>query len=248
MTDSEPGRARSFGRRPAAYHEHRPGYPAAAIRWVLDVGTREPRHVLDLAAGTGKLTEGLLGLGFEVTSVEPDDGMRGVLAERFPAARAMAGTAEAIPLPDASVDAVLVGQAFHWFDLVAALTEIARVLRPGGALGVLWNGEDPDVDWVTELMAASSTSASPGFQGGLELPPHEGFGPVEGALFRHALPRTVESTVGYLSTHSRLLMVDAAERAEVLDRVRAYLRARPETAGGEFDLPLVTNARRLRRR
>jgi SAM-dependent methyltransferase len=242
-------RARSFGLRPVAYHEHRPGYPADGIRWALGASTRRVRQVLDLAAGTGKLTGGLLDLGFEVIAVEPDDGMRGVLADHFPRLPALAGTAERIPLRDASVDAVLVGQAFHWFDLEPALTEIARVLRPGGALGLLWNGEDPSVEWVTGLVEASDTTASPGgWRGQLELPPHERFDAAERTVLSHSLRLTVESTVDYLGTHSRMLMVDETERAEVFDRVREYLRTREETAAGEFDLPLVTEVLRLRRR
>lgn len=248
MEEAEAGRATSFGLRPAAYHEHRPTYPADGIRWALAASTREVRRVLDLAAGTGKLTQGLLDLGLEVTAVEPDDAMRGVLAREFPAIPALAGTAEQIPLSDASVDAVLVGQAFHWFDPVPALTEIARVLRPGGALGALWNGEDPDVEWVSEVVEVSHTTARQGWQGELELPDHEEFGAVERTVLPHSLRRTAESMVDYLGTHSRMLVIDEAERTEVLARVRDYLRTREETAAGEFDLPLVTEVIRLRRR
>jgi SAM-dependent methyltransferase len=241
-------RSRSFGRYPAAYHQHRPGYPADAIRWGLDASTRQVRQVLDLAAGTGKLTEGLLGLALEVTAVEPDDGMRGVLAEQFPQVPTLAGTAEEIPLPDESVDAVLVGQAFHWFDLVPALTEIARVLRPGGALAAVWNGEAPGVDWVDGLMTASRTSGPRGWEGELELPDHDGFGPAERRVLPHSLRCTVDSAADYFGTHSRLLVVDDAERTEVLERIRRYLRTREETSAGEFDLPLVTEVLRTRRR
>src|SRR6266540_3981357 len=123
-------RAGSFGMQAAAYAEHRPDYPADGIRWALAGATQVPRHALDLAAGTGKLTEGLLALGLEVTAVEPDKDMRAELARRLPGVLTLDGTAERIPLADSSVDAVLVGHAFHWFDKVAALTEIARVLRP----------------------------------------------------------------------------------------------------------------------
>lgn len=248
MEGTEDRRARSFGLHPAAYHEHRPGYPADGIRWALGASTRKVRRVLDLAAGTGKLTEGLLALGLEVTAVEPDDGMRGVFTRHFPGVRALSGTAERIPLPDASVDAVLVGQAFHWFDLVPALTEIARVLRPGGALGALWYGEDTSVEWVAGLVEASRTTAPRGWEGELRLPDHDGFGAVERAVLPHSLRRTAESTVDYLGTHSRTLVIDQAERAEVLARLRAYLRTRAETATGEFDLPLVTEVIRVRRR
>src|SRR5438094_928298 len=131
-------RASSFGMHAAAYAEHRPDYPVAGIRWALAGAAHDVDAVLDLAAGTGKLTEGLLALGLTVTAVEPDPDMRAELTRRLPGVSALDGTAERIPLPDSSVDAVLVGQAFHWFDVNTALTEIARVLRPGGVLGALW--------------------------------------------------------------------------------------------------------------
>lgn len=241
-------RARSFGRRPVDYHAHRPGYPDQALRWALAAATREVGQVLDLAAGTGKLTAGLHDLGLAVTAVEPDDGMRGVLTGAYPDVSALAGTAEAIPLPDSAVDAVFVGQAFHWFDRDVALAEIARVLRPGGVLAVLWNGEDPDVEWLTGFGAASETSAPGGWYGELTAPEHESFDQAERTVVAHSMPRTIDSMIDYLGTHSRLLMVDDDERARVVARVRDYLLHRPETSAGEFDLPLVTDVVRLRRR
>src|SRR6202034_921579 len=118
-------------------------------------------RVLDLGAGTGKLTAVLLGLGAQVTAVEPDAAMLGELRRGLPAVRALPGSAERIPLPDASVDAVLCGQALHWFDLSRALPEIARVLVPGGALGGLWNSDDDRVPWVAGLQEAAEGAASP---------------------------------------------------------------------------------------
>jgi ubiquinone/menaquinone biosynthesis C-methylase UbiE len=128
--------ARAFGAIAEEYERGRPGWPADAIAALVErFGARE---VLDLAAGTGKLTEVLSPLA-DVVAVEPIDGMRRVLEARLPRVRALAGTAEAIPLPDASVDAVFVAEAFHWFDLARAPAEVARVLRPGGGLALLWN-------------------------------------------------------------------------------------------------------------
>lgn len=132
-----------FGRAAAAYERGRPGYPETAVAWLagrLRIGPG--RDVLDLAAGTGKLTAALAPLGARLVAVEPVDGMRERLAAALPGVDVRAGTAEAIPLGDASLDAVLVGQAFHWFRPEEALAEIRRVLRPGGALALVWNVRD----------------------------------------------------------------------------------------------------------
>ncbi len=236
----DPVRARSFGARAADYAEHRPEYPADGVRWALSAARRPVHDVLDLAAGTGKLTAGLLPLGLTVTAVEPDDGMRTVLSREFPQVNTLPGTAEEIPLPDSSVDAVMVGQAFHWFDRQRALDEIARVLRPGGVLGALWNGEDDRVEWVAELMKYTGTSVSGVVREHLWVPSHALFDGFEESVFPNTHRRTIESLAETFGTHSRMLVIPQAERNEVLDRIRAYLRSRPETSAGEFDMPLVT--------
>ncbi|HEV2782656.1 MAG TPA: class I SAM-dependent methyltransferase [Actinophytocola sp.] len=241
-------RAGSFGADAAAYAEHRPDYPADGIRWVLSGAARPVRRVLDLAAGTGKLTGGLLALGLEVTAVEPDPAMRAELSRRFPEVPALPGTAERMELPDGSVDAVLVGQAFHWFDRARALTEIARVLRPGGVVGGLWNHEEVGVEWVAGLVLLSRTSASRRVSFDNAMPSHPAFEPFERAEFPHAHRRTAESLTATVGTHSHTRVIPAAERSELLARVRAYLDARPETAHGEFELPLRTTVERARRR
>lgn len=236
-------RARSFGASAPAYAEHRPDYPAAGIRWALAAATGEVRRVLDLAAGTGKLTGGLLSLGLAVTAVEPDPAMRTELAARFPTVWTVAGKAERIPLAAASVDAVFVGQAFHWFDREMALAEIARVLRPGGALAALWNDEDESVPWVAGLGRVSATSASRTWSA--DPLTFDGFVGDE-ADFPHTYRHTADSLTAAIGTKSHTLVVDEAERAAVLGRIREYLASRPETATGEFDLPLVTNVLRGR--
>lgn len=233
-------RARSFGAHAAGYAQHRPEYPADGVRWALAAARHPVRDVLDLAAGTGKLTAGLLPLGVTVTAVEPDDDMRTVLSRQFPQVNALPGTAEEIPLPAESVDAVLVGQAFHWFDPQRALDEIARVLRPGGAVGALWNGEDDTVDWVADLMKQTGTSVSAVMRHHQSLPAHERFEPFEESMFPNTHRRTIDSLTETFGTHSRMLVIPQAERNEVLARIRAFLRSRPETSGGEFDLPLLT--------
>ena len=144
--------ARGFEHAPKPYEIGRPAYPAEAIeRLVAELGIEDGTRVLDLAAGTGKLTRMLVPTGAFVVAVEPVDGMRAELTRSLPGVQARAGTAEAIPLPDGSVDAVVVGQAFHWFDGDAALAEIHRVLRPGGRLGLIWNVKDESVDWIEKL-------------------------------------------------------------------------------------------------
>ena len=147
----------SFGAAATAYAEHRPDYAQAAVRWALEPAPG-PR-VLDLGAGTGKLTATLVALGAEVIAVEPDPAMLTELRRALPTVRALPGSAEAIPLPDASVDAVLAGNAMHWFDMDVAGPEIARVLEPGGILAGLWNVFDNRVDWVAGLERISGSAA-----------------------------------------------------------------------------------------
>jgi SAM-dependent methyltransferase len=239
----------SFGAAARSYAQHRPDYAPAAVRWALE---RSPgNRVLDLAAGTGKLTSTLAEMGLDVVAVEPDEAMLAVLRGNIPAVRAISGRAEAIPLPDGSVDAVLVGQALHWFDMAAAGPQIARVLAPGGVLGALWNMDDDRVEWVAGLVeAAQRTGAATLTQwrsgddeahtAELSLPGL--FGPAEWAEFGHGQARTADSLVATIGTHSRLLVMDDPERTRVLAQVRAFLAGRPETSGGEFTLPLVTVA------
>ena len=235
-------RASSFGSRAADYAEHRPDYPVEAVRWAL-APTDAPR-VLDLAAGTGKLTAVIASLGLEVVAVEPDDAMRAELTASMPAITALAGTAEQIPLPAASVDAVLVGQALHWFDHEHALPEIGRVLRPGGVLAGVWNDDDMSVEWVRGLDGIHSATrpATPsGSTRGIYLPDHLGpFSGQERAEFPHAQRRTAESLVATAATHSLFLTMAEPARTEALGRMLAYLKSRPETADGEFDFPMRT--------
>ena len=239
-------RSSSFGAAARAYAEHRPDYAPEAVAWCLAGSERPVLDALDLGAGTGALTAGLVASGLSVTAVEPDPEMLAELRRRLPDVRAAVGRAEAVPLGDDTVDAVLVGTAFHWFDTERALPEIARVLRPGGVLALLYNLIDDSVPWVAELDELSRTSVS--------LPPGEanevwsfaGFGAVEEARFPHRHRRTAESMTATIGTHSHTLVVSDEERADVLDRVRAFLDSRPETSAGPFDHPLNTAAGRCR--
>ena len=227
--------------------------------WLSQSGTASRSGSPTSDAGTGKLTAALVRLGADVTAVEPDPQMLAELRRAMPAVRSVPGRAEEVPLPDASVDAVLAGQAMHWFDLDRALPEIARVLRPGGVLAGLWNVDDDRVGWVAELAAISKRKSSVTLmrwrdgegrsrqerlvQDGSEL-----FHAAEAGEFGHVQARTADSLLATIGTHSHLLVMEEAERAGLLARIRDFLRTRPETSRGEFMLPMVTVALRARRR
>jgi SAM-dependent methyltransferase len=237
-------RSSSFGAAAREYAEHRPDYAPEAVAWCLAGAERPVADVLDLGAGTGALTAGLVAPGLTVTAVEPDAAMLAELRRQLPEVPAVVGRAEAIPLPDGSVDAVLVATAFHWFDTDRALPEIARVLRPGGVLAQVYDLVDDSVPWVAELDRLSRTSVSTPPSHEDWAPAYAGFGPVEHAHFAHRHRRTAESLTAMIGTHSHTLVVSEAERAEVLGRIRAFLDSRPETSTGAFDYPLVTRAAR----
>lgn len=253
MTDDDDRtrRGASFGAVAAAYAELRPGYPDAAVRWCVALAGRDigSLRVLDLGAGTGKLTALLAGLGADVTAVDPDPAMLGELRRALPSVRALAGSAERIPLPDASADAVLCGQSMHWFDLPRALPEIARVLAPGGTVGALWNSDDDRVPWVAGLQEVAEGAAAPPrsrrHSDAVSFGPEQSgtalFTPTERAEFANAQPLTAETLVELIGTHSRFLVMAPAERGRLLARIRSYLASRPETAEGEFELPMVTS-------
>ncbi|HEX4726035.1 MAG TPA: class I SAM-dependent methyltransferase, partial [Pseudonocardiaceae bacterium] len=157
-TEERARRASSFGAEAAAYAKYRPDYPRELLVWALaPVREAAGLRVLDLAAGTGKFTGGLVALGVDVVAVEPDAAMLAELTSRFPDVDAMIGTAEDIPLPDDSAHAAFAAQALHWFDLDRALPEIRRVLRPGGSFTAVWNTYDDTVPWVGELCDMSHT-------------------------------------------------------------------------------------------
>jgi SAM-dependent methyltransferase len=237
-------RSASFGGQAAAYAAERPDYPTAAIRWALEpVRDRTPLRVLDLAAGTGKLTQSLVRIGAEVVAVEPHLAMLGELRRLLPGVPALAGTAERIPLRDGSVDAIVVGQAMHWFDLDRAMPEMARVLTPGGVLAGLWNMDDNRVPWVERFTAVSGSPVShTWWEGRATLTPTAGFPEFERQEFPHAQRRTAESLAATLGTHSHVLVLAEDEKTALMDRALSYLRETPETAEGEFDFPLVTLA------
>ena len=229
--------ARGFALVPEVYERGRPMYPFAAVRrLVREVGILPKSRVLDLAAGTGKLTRFLAQLGADVVAVEPVDAMRKRLSETLPEVTALAGTAEHIPLEDASVDAVTVGQAFHWFDGDAALAEIHRVLRPAKRLGLIWNMKDESVDWVRHLAeiiepyrGSAPRTSSGNWKDAFERT--ELFTPLERARFSFVHEVDVETLAARVASISFIAALSPRVRERVLAQVRELVLAHPETRG-----------------
>lgn len=241
MTDDGwSSRRTSFGSAADAYAAGRPSYPQEALDWVLP---SDARRVLDLAAGTGRLTESLLERGLDVVAVEPSDDMR---AHVPTGATALAGTAEQIPLDDGSVDCVVVGQAFHWFDGPAAMAEIARVLRPGGTVGLLWllaDDSDPLTAAVCEVVADDEMRAS--IIDPNQAPPYAdvaGIAAPDRRLFAHSEAYDADRLVAWVLSLSRTILAPEDERAALLDRIREI------TPPGPFALHHVCEAWRGERR
>jgi len=232
--------ASSFGAAAAAYERGRPPYPAAAVDWLLPEGAS---RVLDLGAGTGKLTRQLRDRGLDVIAVEPSEGMREQLARAVPGAAVYAGSAEQIPLPDDSVDAVLVAQAWHWVDRSRAVPEVARVLVPGGRLGLVWNIRDEREDWVAELGQILHDPGEHHRQNrGIVGPP---FGPVEhrDVEWTHRLSR--DELIDLAASRSYVITMPDQERAAVLAGVaRLADRLAGPAGAGELVLPYVTECYR----
>jgi len=234
--------ALSFGQAAGDYERGRPSYPREAVDWLIArAGAAHPVHdVVDVGAGTGKFTTSLVAHGLAVTAVEPDPQMLARLAVNHPSVAALSGSAEAIPLEDASADLVTFAQAWHWVDVPRASTEAARVLRPGGALGLVWNIRDDSVAWVAELAATMGASAAeeynsttPAIAAPLALE--------EYAEFRWENPVGREELVAMVASRSYVIVMAAAERTALLRAVEELLDTHPDTAGlEEYRMPYVT--------
>ena len=266
MTDRE-SRRLSFGSVAAAYDRYRPAPPPQALDWLIPP---DAAAVLDLAAGTGAVTRLLIGRAARVVAVEPDERMRAVLAARCPEAEVLEGRGEDIPLPDASVDAVVVASAWHWLDPERAVPEIARVLRPGGVLGVITVSRDSRADWVAEfnrLMreareanrapdrpAPGETAADgPAADGSrrerrrrreVSFPPGSPMSPVEERVVEYSLPMTKDDLFGLLGTYSGVITLDPARRADFSQRARDFLDRQPWE---QTDLPMICRCLRSTR-
>lgn len=237
--------ARSFENIGEEYDRYRPGFPLAAVEYIVP----EPvAAALDLGAGTGKLTTLLAERARRVIAVEPSTAMLDVLRRKLPAVQAIEGTAERIPVGDATVDVVCVAQAFHWFDRDTASAEIARVLVPRGVLGLLWNRADPECAWDLAchriahpaVADGDATTAAAADLPGFELEAHDEIRWTERLSRAHYIARW--------STVSSFLVAGEDERAERLAAVQAVLDAAPDTRGREeFELPHLTDVFRYRR-
>ena len=234
MNDIHPAAAGGFSTAADAYERGRPGYPHEAIAWTAErLGIREGRDVLDLAAGTGKLTRALVPFGARVIAIEPIDEMREQLFGALPDVEAFDGTAEAIPLPDGSVDAVTCGQAFHWFRADEALREIHRVLRPGGGLALVWNVRDLS-DPLQARVHAILEPYGTGVTSHREFDPKQLlggsslFGSVEHRSWPYVQHLSRAHLVDRIASISYIAILDPDARAEVLSQVLEAAEGLPE--------------------
>lgn len=235
VTQTPQARSLSFGSEAAAYERGRPSYPPEAIDWLLPPGARD---VLDLGAGTGKLTSRLVERGLDVVAVDPIAEMLETLRVSLPDTPALLGTAEDIPLVDNSVDAVLVAQAWHWFDPDRAIPELARVLRPGGRLGLVWNTRDERSGWVRELGEIIGRDGDP-MRDHVTLP--EPFTDVQRHQVEWTNYLTPQALIDLVASRSYCITSPTQVRTKTLDRVRELLATHPALANaGGLALPYVT--------
>jgi SAM-dependent methyltransferase len=239
-----------FGSEAETYERSRPSYPPDALAWLVDnVGITAGATVVDLAAGTGKLTRLLAPSGANLVAVEPVEGMWRVLVEIVPGVPVVSGTAEALPFPTSTLDAVTVAQAFHWFDAEAATAEFARVLRPGGRVGVIWNARDRSRAWVDQAWGIMDRVEKRApwrdhehwrDSAGGEWP---GFGPLHEGTFHHEQRCTPDGVIDRFRGVSHIAALPPDERDAVLDELRELIATHPETRGrNELALPYRVDA------
>lgn len=246
--------ARGFSAAADAYERSRPDYPAGAVAQLVDrLDLRPGRTLLDVGAGTGKLSRLLTPSGARVIALEPLAAMRAKLAATSPDAEPLDGTAEAIPLPEASVDAAVCAQAFHWFDQERALADIHRVLRPGGWLVLIWNVRDESVSWVAgmgdlveRLQEKVPRHQDEAWRPAVDATPF--FDLEETTTVRHAQRLTSDGVLDRLASMSVVAAAEPPVRDRLLSDVARLLASDPETAGrDEIELPYTTELHWLRR-
>jgi SAM-dependent methyltransferase len=220
MTTTNPDRATIFGRTADEYARWRPGYPDDAVDWLVSAGA----HVVaDIGAGTGKLTQSLVARGLAVHAVEPDERMLTVLCRLNPQAQLHGGCAESLPLPDASMDAVLAADAWHWFPFEQTVSEVRRVLRQGGCLGLVWNVVTPAEPWEHELARTVDPDYRPQPD---RVAPSAGPFPAEEtetATFPWVRQTTPDEWCAYLRTLSAFMLMGDAEQERRLGDAHAIL-------------------------
>ncbi|MGA1836251.1 class I SAM-dependent methyltransferase [Herbiconiux sp. 11R-BC] len=240
---SDPQHALSFGTEAAAYERGRPGYPDDAVEWLLGRAATDDGalpDVVDLGAGTGKFTASLLGRAASVTAVEPDAQMRARLEQALPGVVALPGTAEAIPLGEDSADVVTVAQAWHWVDVAAASREVARILRPGGVLALVWNIRDDSADWVARLGEIMGSSAAEQFDS-VTPPLGEPLTRDAYAEFHWTSTLDHDQLLALVTSRSYVIALGEAERHALLERIEGLLRTHPQLAGrSHYELPYRT--------
>lgn len=234
--------SRAFGAVAGAYDRGRPGYPADAAAWLMG---GDAKVVLELGAGTGKLTREIVDQGHAVFATEPDEAMLEVLRERVPEVSAKVATAEDIPANDRSVDVVVVAQAFHWFDHEVALPEIARVLKPGGHVALVWNFFDQRIPWVRRLVNVVGEHAASSHASSEVLSDHELFEPAERTTFAFWQDVTRDTLVDIVASRSYIASLPEAEREAKLDAVRALYDEYGRGHDG-MQLPYVTECFRAK--
>ena len=241
--------ARSFGAAAGSYEAGRPEYPFEAVAWMLEPMADGARRVADVGAGTGKLTRApVAAADAEVVAIDPAPAMLAALREAVPGVPTFVGTAEELPLPDASVDAVVLGQAWHWVEPVAASAEIGRAVRPGGVLGLVWNLRDERVDWVrrlTDIMHGSNAEIMLAAAAPVVAAPS---GAPAQARWEWSRPMTRELLHRMAASRSAVITADEAEK----DRIRREMDALFDELGlhgdDEVEVPYVTRAFRAVRR
>jgi len=236
------------------YELGRPGYPPQVVAAVAEqLGLMPGARVADVGAGTGKLTRALLAAGLDVVAVEPLAGLRERLVRELPGAGVLDAAAEALPLPDASLDAVVCANAFHWFDAPRAAAEFARVIRPGGGLALLWHDgveDDESVPWSADLHRVISERrpdhpAYTGDQGREAVAAHPAFGPMALTEVRSSYATDPRRILAHIASISWVGSLPPAEREATLDAVAAVL----ERHGvGDVEVPLHTAIWTVRRR
>ena len=235
--------ALSFGRAVGDYDRGRPSYPAEAVEWILehiDPAHPAPTRVVDLGAGTGKFTAALVDRGLTVVAVEPDALMRERLTQNLPTVSALEGSGEKLPLDDASVALITVAQAWHWVDVAATSLEVARVLEQGGALALVWNIRDSEVDWVARLGEVIGASEAEKY--GSQAPPVDP--PLERQAyreFRWVAEMSREQLFAMVTSRSYVITMAEAERDVMLTRLGKLLDEHPDLAGRtSYPVPYVT--------